>query len=85
MQYPYCISEQAKPICRTVVFTKSYLINVKLWLHISNVKLQVIEMSNIKRVVHIMSHEISFEMLQGYYNNLSDEKQIARKYYFDIS
>ena len=30
-----------------------------------------------------MSHEISFEMLQGYYNNLSDEK--ARKYYFDIS
>ena len=25
-------------------------------------------MSNIKRVVHIMSHEISFEMLQGYYN-----------------
>ena len=40
-------------------------------------------MSNIKRVVHIMSHEISFEMLQGYYNNLSDEK--ARKYYFDIS
>ena len=84
MQYPYCISEQAKPICRTVVFTKSYLINVKLWLHISNVKLQVIEMSNIKRVVHIMSHEISFEMLQGYHNTLSDEKQslpAAGEYY----